>query len=1038
MYAFEVEGRGGGILQDLDELRSAVADRAAVVVVGTGVTKALTNNARAADWFGLVENGIAHARRLGSTKAWEQNQQSTLDYARAENDPSALISVASRVQSALRRVGPQAYFDWLRESVGSLKVTDGAVARAIGALGVPILTTNYDQLLESVLKRPAVVWEDQNKMRDLLKGEQGIGHLHGVWDLPSSVVLSDTDYQRILDSDPAQHLQSAHYSMKAFVFIGYGAGLADPNFGNMLAIHRKLFPESNHAHFRLCKASEFNDLFEEHGQDAIRPVVYGERYEDLLPFLRSLAPAGSPSTGQVDTVAFAAEAILDQLRSETVLADDTILVDDRQLHEITVPPLLLPLPHDQFSSYRKRDEADERPEPRDPAEVYGAKKFVVVVGEEGAGVSTTLKWLISHAVRVHHRAAPLYIDARACRSAGAALRKEVTRESIARRLIDHRRDPIPTHVLAVDNVKPVITRAYQSLVEDLRSSTATSIFLGVRLGDEAEVVDALAGTDRATEVVYLGKPGRPEVKALVKMIAPAMSESLAEQVIEVVKRERLQRTPFNISLLIVLLARGAGSNLNSSDTAVLDKYVQLLLGRSGSFLDPRWTLDPQNREAVLAHLAKHMVEVDTGGLPQSAAIAQLEAYFESVDWQEDAAATLETFRSMRVLRVHDGTVQFQQTAYLHLFAAKAAIDDAHFLDQLLGNQLYYGTIIRHYAALVRNSDLVVSQLLKSLDESWPTSPPVSKIFEELDALPAPETADSVLTPEADVANDPEDVGAPQEPTASVEPEADWGDDDDRIPFPLDDPATWSLTQQLVAVLDLSSRVVRDSDQVEELELKDRLFAAVLERWGYLTDVMAGDQAFAEIIESVVLGLPADTEEDQQQRRALMEDMQLTMPMFIALGGISATLASRKLLRTYERSAAAGAPSSVYTDLAGVLFAFLVGEEGWAARLPDVAARYPRAWFMPQFLYALVRMTYDRQQLSPADEESIERFFDEFHAGFHVFRDERHRRVWVKEKLTSLRRDRRMSRRRLAEGERAIDGLIDSFESESPDAPRDVN
>lgn len=1007
-------------------LTKAIADQAAVIVVGTGASKSLSGGAPFADWFGLVEAGISYSRILGASEGWETNQRSSLEYARAENDQAALIGVASQIQIRLRATGPQAYFDWLRETVGALEVRDGALAKAIGALGCPLLTTNYDQLLEKALGLPTIVWDDQNRMRDLLKGGQGVGHLHGVWEKPGTVVLSDTDYQRILNSDPAQHLQSAHYSMKAFVFLGYGSGLADPNFGNMLDIHRKLFPESNHDHFRLCRTSDLEALQIEHAGDSIRPIAYGDDYADLVPFLRSLAPKDSNALSKGDTVAFAAEAILDQLRSEAVLVDETTLVDDRQLDEITVPPVFLPLPHEQFASYHMRKD-QERPEKRDPAELFGSQKIVVVVGDEGAGVSTALRWLVSNAARAHHRSAPLYIDARSCRSQNAALRRELTREAIAHRLIDRKSDPLPSHVLAIDNVKPVSTRAYQSLIEDVCASSATAVFIGVRQGDESDLVDSLAACARPVEVVYLGKPGKSEVKALVRMIAPATSESLADQVIKVVRRERLQRTPFNIALLIVLLARGVGTNLNSSDTAVLDKYVQLLLGRSGSFLDPRWTLDPQNREAVLAHLAKFMVQQNRGGLAKSTAIEQLEAYFRSVDWQEDAEATLETFRLMRLLRIHDGVVQFQQTAYLHLFAAKAAIDDEDFLSELLARELYYGPIIRHYAALVRQSDRVVRVLLDSLRDTWPSVEPKSKIYEVADALPAPKLASERLeqpaspTPQAESDTSTSDL-------IEDDTEDEWGDDDDRVPFPLDDPASWSLTQQLISVLDLSSRVVRDSDQVANLDLKDELFVTVLDRWGYLTDVMADEKMFEDVIESVVLSKTEEGSEDEREKhRALLEDIELSMPMFIALTGINATLASRKLLRTYERSDADGSVDAPpYRDIAAAIFAFLVAEPGWAERLPRIAGRYSTMWVVPNFIYGLARMAYEHQHLEQADQDSIEEFFRTFFTNYHVFENGRHRRMWIGEEMERLKKERRMSRQRLQEGQRAIEGLISGF------------
>lgn len=1000
----------------LPALNRAVAERSAVVVAGTGVSKSASGNAPEADWLGLIRSGIEAASRVAPSQQWVDMISAQLAYAESSRETSTLISVASQIQSRLQLTGSQAYADWLRETVGSLNVQDSAVPEALASVGCPILTTNYDLLLENALSLPAVVWDDHEAVRDVLRGEPGVAHLHGMWKRPESVVLSDSDYQRIVGDEPAQHLQAAHYVTKSFVFVGYGAGLEDPNFGRLLAMHRKLFPNSRQDHFRLARTSEVRALEQEHANDSIRVIPYGESHEHLAPFLLGLSERGVARVGARDNVAFATEAIIDQLRAETILGEELGDADGLEIDQMTIAPVLLPMPHEQFVAYQKRKDG-VRPRRFETHEFVRGQRVVIVAGEEGAGVTTALRWLVANYALANAGVAPLYVDARNCRSNRHALRAELSKEALAQRLIDERRSEIPAHILAVDNVKASTTSAYKSLIDDLRSSSARTVFIGARQGDENVLVDQLQGGVLAVEVVYLGKPGRSEANELARLIAPDTTEGLADQVMDVIRREHLQRTPFTICLLIVLLSRGSGTTLNSSDTAVLNRYVQLLTGRSGSFLDPRWTLDPQNREAVLSELAKHMVRERRGALLRSAVIERIETYFKAVDWPEEADATLDSFQRMRLIRFSGGQVQFQQTGYLHLFAAKAAIDDAKFLDELLEDPLYFAPIIRHFAALTRQSELVARRLLAALSEKWPTAPPSGPAYAEVTSREAPTIASSQPM------NAPSSLAAPE-----VEEEAyDISDDSDHIPFPLDDPSTWSVIQQLLWALDLASRVVRDSDQLADLELKDSLFKTVLNRWGYLLDLVSAEGAFDEVVEQILEVVELDPDLSKDDLESLRERVRITMPAFMVLAGISTTLSSRKLFLTLKRAIAERQERSdfdgCYEDVAAAMFAIDLNEPGWAEGLPVLADSYSRTWVVSEFIYPLVRLSYRLERLSAEDVASIERFLRTYLGKRFTFTSDRHKKDWVDQRMQSISHERLQALNvRLDEGMKALDTL----------------
>jgi hypothetical protein len=73
-------------------------------------------------------------------------------------------------------------------------------------------------------------------------------------------------------------------TVKSLLFVGCGPeGLSDPNFGNFLTWLAALDADSQHRHYQLVRESK---CIPPRGR--LFPLVYGEDYADLLPFLESL------------------------------------------------------------------------------------------------------------------------------------------------------------------------------------------------------------------------------------------------------------------------------------------------------------------------------------------------------------------------------------------------------------------------------------------------------------------------------------------------------------------------------------------------------------------------------------------------------------------------------------------------------------------------------------------------------------------------------------------------------------------------------
>ncbi|HEX3110618.1 MAG TPA: hypothetical protein VHU41_16095, partial [Thermoanaerobaculia bacterium] len=121
----------------LDDLRKELAAGNVLVVVGTGVSIQASGGDKRASWDGLILDGIDYA---ASHALLADDEAAAL----RDTLKTDRLAVAERV-SAVVREGD--FRRWLQESVGKLPLRDTEIVDAVHAIGAPLATTNYDNLL---------------------------------------------------------------------------------------------------------------------------------------------------------------------------------------------------------------------------------------------------------------------------------------------------------------------------------------------------------------------------------------------------------------------------------------------------------------------------------------------------------------------------------------------------------------------------------------------------------------------------------------------------------------------------------------------------------------------------------------------------------------------------------------------------------------------------------------------------------------------------------------------------------------------------
>jgi hypothetical protein len=276
------------------DLRERIAARQIVCIAGAGLAAA-SARARAGSecalWTGLVESGLRWSAAVHPElpAGWADERCRLL----ASGDIDDLLAVASQVARKLDAPDGGEYAEWLHRSVGALELGDAQPIAALAALDAPIFTTNYDHLLEQALHRDAVSWRNEAAVDRILRGDSNaILHLHGHYSDPRSVVLGWWDYAGIVDNEHTQAVMRALAMAKSILFVGFGAGLRDPNFDQFLRWSRRVSRTLPYRHYRLVRADEADRARRDHDRDErVAILPYGDEFAQLAPFLRALAPS---------------------------------------------------------------------------------------------------------------------------------------------------------------------------------------------------------------------------------------------------------------------------------------------------------------------------------------------------------------------------------------------------------------------------------------------------------------------------------------------------------------------------------------------------------------------------------------------------------------------------------------------------------------------------------------------------------------------------------------------------------------------------
>lgn len=276
------------------QIVESVRARNAVFVLGAGTTIGATGDSTCS-WTGLIAEGIDMAADLnGRSNEWKQAQLELLNSA----DVTDLIDVAQTVTEELRRPAGNWYAKWLEATAGEYhnRIKSETLIRAIADLDAPIMTTNYDDVVESITGRTAVTYKDTSRVQaELNKPGKHVVHLHGHWTDPGGVVFGYQSYALAVGDQPSQAMMRALATTRQLIFIGFGGGLADPNFAALGTWLSSNVPQNSNAPIVITTDSSFASL-ERRGRAAgLSVATVGRDPDDVAVLLADVKRAASLS-----------------------------------------------------------------------------------------------------------------------------------------------------------------------------------------------------------------------------------------------------------------------------------------------------------------------------------------------------------------------------------------------------------------------------------------------------------------------------------------------------------------------------------------------------------------------------------------------------------------------------------------------------------------------------------------------------------------------------------------------------------------------
>ncbi|KAI0532095.1 SIR2-like domain-containing protein [Xylaria digitata] len=265
------------------------------ICVGSNVTLySASSQAERLSWWGFMSNALDYLEDQGSGSTTQPINQADVSSARKalqKDDPTEADRerVSNKIQKILASRG-DLETTWMKTQFQNLYrdyVEQYELLDAIKALheqGATLLTTNYDDCLENHCDLEPIDASDPGGLISYQRGSrQGVFHAYGYWGNACHVVLSSTQYIQNKKNEVARETLQHILATKTVLFVGYGIGSGDENFGPLFEWIGEKNVGAGASHYILLQGKDPNPITH-------LPLIYlrRESYDGVSQFLTGL------------------------------------------------------------------------------------------------------------------------------------------------------------------------------------------------------------------------------------------------------------------------------------------------------------------------------------------------------------------------------------------------------------------------------------------------------------------------------------------------------------------------------------------------------------------------------------------------------------------------------------------------------------------------------------------------------------------------------------------------------------------------------
>lgn len=358
------------------------------------------------------------------------------------------------------------------------------------------------------------------------------------------------------------------------------------------------------------------------------------------------------------------------------------------------------------------------------AQIASDDRHYVLASRREFGRTTYLKYLALEAARLSRRL-PIYISFEHIRPGRDAIIR-VLRASAPNILPEgmtlQRALTLGMCTIVIDDINPEDTKPFELLKEFLRAYPQNKYILSLIEKIQSLISTGWLALDLPIETIpiYLQPFSRNQLRRLVDAWCGndiKHSERLLARLLGDLTRINLPPTPVTGAMLLTLIDQQPTYDaINRS--ALVEQFVELLLGKFGERELFRATFGFQNRRLLLSYLAQAMAERGEYAFSTEETLSIVRQFMHDYGFEENVDRILDQLLGSKILDRRDARVFFRYRSFVEYFIASAMELQPTFKDFLLdeGQYLQFGDAIEFFSGMRQTDVQLVEMIGKRLDQ----------------------------------------------------------------------------------------------------------------------------------------------------------------------------------------------------------------------------------------------------------------------------------------------------------------------------------